>query len=215
MSVTLIETGLANVASVEAALARLGATALRATGPEDVARADAVVLPGVGAFGAGAAALAERGFAAPLARRIAEGRPTLAICLGLQLLCEASDETHGASGLGVLPVRARRLGAPRLPHFGWSEVTAPSACRVVVGGAAYFAHTYALTELAPLERAGFAVATATEGETFAAAVERGPVVACQFHPELSGAYGAALLGRWLETSRDSADAAHAGEVQRW
>lgn len=216
MRVALIETGLANVASVEAALGRLGVTPVRATGPDDVEDAGAAILPGVGAFGAGAAALADRGLAAPLARRIAENRPTLAICLGLQLLCAASDETPGAEGLGALPVRAQRLGAPRLPHFGWSEVTAPAGATVLASGAAYFAHTFALTDVSALERAGFAVATAVEGEPFAAAVERGPVVACQFHPELSGAYGAALLGRWLEVARgERADAARAGGVRRW
>jgi len=211
--VALIETGLANVASVEAALGRLGVTPVRATGAGDVEGADAAILPGVGAFGAGAAALADRGLAAPLARRIAEGRPTLAICLGLQLLCEASAESPGEAGLGALPVRAERLRAPRLPHFGWSEVAAPSGAGIVADGAAYFAHTYALTDVLALERAGFAVATAVEGEPFAAAVERGPVVACQFHPELSGAYGAALMSRWLEVAR--AGAADHAEVRRW
>ncbi len=204
MKVYLIQTGVANVASVAAAFVRLGAEVELTSDPATVASAPAVVLPGVGAFGAGMASLCNQGLDRALSQRIAAGRPTLAVCLGLQLLCTGSDEAPGVRGLGALPAAARRLpDAQRLPHFGWNRVKAspPSGRQprfFVEDGDAYFAHTYCLNDTAALEAAGWSIATTEEGSLFVSAVERGAVLACQFHPELSGSYGAALLQRWLE-----------------
>ena len=153
-----------------------------------------VVLPGVGSFGATMAGLREAGLDAALAARVKDGRATLAMCVGLQVLFEASDESPAARGLAALAGRARRFPeAVRVPQFGWNRVTPEPGCRLLEPGYAYFANSYRVRE-AP----GCAIATAEHGGCFVAALERGRVLACQFHPELSGAYGHELIERWLE-----------------
>jgi len=196
--VAIIDTGLANVRSVEVALARLGADPRRIVEAVDLARADRVVLPGVGAFAPGMANLHRRDLASALRQRALAGRPTLAVCLGLQLLCEGSDEDPGGRGLGVIPGRVRRLPASaRVPNMGWCTVAngddAPA-------GHAYFAHSYAVPggDLGRLRAGRWQVLTADHGGPFLAAARRGGVLACQFHPELSGPWGAGLLRTWLE-----------------
>lgn len=197
----MIRTGTANLASVAAAVERAGFSVRLSTDPADAENAARVVLPGVGAFGPVADRLEELGLREPLARRIGDGRPTLAICLGLQLLARSSDENPGSSGLGVVPSKVTALPeGVRTPHLGWNRVTADEGCCLLRDGAAYFANSYKLDEIPD----GFTGATTDHGGPFVAAIERGPVLACQFHPELSGAWGQALIERWL--------AAAAGEV---
>ena len=101
-AVLVVPTGTANLASIKAAFGRLGATVVMAERPDQIEQAERVVLPGVGAFGASMAEVRDHGFDEPLADRIRAGRPTLAVCVGLQLLFEASDESDGVAGLGVL-----------------------------------------------------------------------------------------------------------------
>jgi imidazole glycerol-phosphate synthase subunit HisH len=192
--VVIAPTGTANLASVQAAFRRLGAGTRLAVRPDDVAGASHVMLPGVGAFGASMARLRERGLDAPLRDRIAAGRPTVCICVGHQLLFEASEESPGVEGLGVIPGRVGRFGGGvRVPQFGWNRVRPEEGCDLLEEGHAYFANSFRAEE-AP----GWKVAWGEHGGRFVAAVERGAVVGCQFHPELSGAYGAALLSRFLE-----------------
>jgi imidazoleglycerol phosphate synthase glutamine amidotransferase subunit HisH len=216
--VRIVDTGVANIASLIAAFSRLGCPAALTLDPAEAAQAPYLVLPGVGSFGAGMARLGEAGLWAPLRERIAAGRPTLAVCLGLQLLCERSEESPGVAGLGVIPASVTRFGAGvRVPQFGWNRVTpvpaseanpeanpeadpAAAASPVVSSGSlltegyAYFANSYRLAE--PPQ--GFAAALADHGGPFVAALQREALLACQFHPELSGPWGQALLGRWLE-----------------
>lgn len=195
--VVIIDTGLANVRSVEVAFERLGAATRRVTDADDVSRAARVVLPGVGAFGAGIAGLHARGLAPVVRQRALAGLPTLAICLGLQLLCEGSDEDPDGRGLGVIPARALRLPRQaRVPNMGWCAVTAAAGRR---SGHAYFAHSYAVpgADCDCLRTSGWQVLLADHGGPFLAAARRRGVLACQFHPELSGAWGAALLKAWL------------------
>lgn len=192
--VLIVPTGTANVASVTAALRRLGAGTRLAERPEDVAAASHLMLPGVGAFGASMARLVEHGLDAALRSRIAADRPTICICVGHQLLFERGEESPGVAGLGVIPAEVGRFqGGVRVPQFGWNEVRAGEGTRLIEDGFAYFANSYRA-----LAAPGWAVARATHGGSFVAAVERGNVLGCQFHPELSGAYGAALLARFLE-----------------
>ena len=191
--VVVVPTGTANLASVRAAFDRLGARCRVADDAAMLEDAAHVVLPGVGSFGAAVAGLREAGLDDALAARLKSGRPTLAMCVGLQVLFEASDESPGSEGLNVLSGRVGRFPSMvRVPQFGWNRVAPGPGCRFVEPGYAYFANSYRV-----LEAPGCAVATATHGGRFVAALERGGVLACQFHPELSGAYGHELIGRWL------------------
>src|SRR5437867_5806323 len=197
--VVIVDSGVANLASIASAFRRLGANVL-VTGDEGVVQdAPRVVLPGVGAFGAGLGALRAGGLDQAIARAAARGTPLLGVCLGMQMLCEASEEAPGVAGLGVIPGTCRRLPDDvRVPHLGWNAVTAAGDGLVATGVAA-FANSYALRE-AP---AGWVPAWTTHGVRFVAALEHSGerLLACQFHPELSGAYGAALLERWIVGGR--------------
>ena len=197
-TVTVVRTSTANLASVRSGFERLGCRVRTTASPQGVTRAERLVLPGVGAFAAAQRAIAARGLEDALRDRIGAGRPTLGICLGMQLMARGSEEAPGVPGLGVIDgvVEGYDRGAAgwRVPQMGWNRVVPAGGCVIVPGGYAYFANSYRLAE-APgdwlpvwCEYAG----------RFVAAVERGAVVGCQFHPELSGAYGRAVLTRWLE-----------------
>lgn len=193
--VLVVRTGVANLASVLSGLRKAGAEPHVSDDPAAVRAAGAVVLPGVGAFAAGMESLAARGLDAAITERVREGRPLLAVCLGLQLLLEASEEGPGVRGLGVVPGEARRFheaAGVRVPQLGWNRVVPQPGCALLRDGHAYFANSYRLSEPPP----GFACAISQHGGPFVAAFERGPVLACQFHPELSGAWGIDLLRRW-------------------
>ncbi|MBK7403306.1 MAG: imidazole glycerol phosphate synthase subunit HisF [Phycisphaerales bacterium] len=203
--VAIIRTGSANLASVLAAFARAGVEARVTADPHEAEHADRVVLPGVGSFGAAMHALREGALVGPLRRRLEAGRPTLAICLGLQLLAESSEESPGVAGLGVLPAKITRFaGDLRVPQLGWNRVAAGDGCRMLADGCAYYANSYRLES----EPAGWACATTDYGGCFVGAVERGRVLACQFHPELSGPWGQALIERWIAGDTHTATALH-------
>ena len=190
----VLQTRTANTASVLAALRRAGAAPTIIQEAEEVGRASHLVLPGVGAFAAAREAV--DGTVEALRERIAAGRPTLGICLGFQLLGQGSEESPGAEGLGILPEVATRFPETvRVPQIGWNRIAPDADCRLLEPGYAYFANSYRFTGAAP----GWGVATADHAGPFVAAVERGAVLACQFHPELSGPWGLALIRRWLET----------------
>lgn len=192
--VLVVRTGVANLASVLSGLRKAGAEPHVSDDAEAVRAARAVVLPGVGAFAAGVKSLAARGHDLAIAERVRENRPLLAVCLGLQLLLEASEEGPGERGLGVVPGEARRFAdGVRVPQLGWNEVLPAAECQLLRPGHAYFANSYRLVE----PPAGFAVAITDHGGPFVAAIERGPILACQFHPELSGTWGIDLLRRWV------------------
>ena len=187
-------TGTANLASVRAALARLGARAVLAEAAAMIEDADHVVLPGVGSFGATMAGLRAAGLADALAARIGAGRATLAMCVGLQVLFEESDESPSTKGLAVISGRVGRFpDTVRVPQFGWNRIEPEPGCRFLAPGYGYFANSYRV-----LAAPGCRVASAEHGERFVAGLERDHLVACQFHPEISGAYGHALIARWLE-----------------
>ncbi len=190
-----VRTGVANLAAVAAAFARLSVQLVPATAA-DVAAATPLLLPGVGQFGAAMAELSANGLVAPLQQRLAAGHPTLGICLGMQLCCRGSDEAPGVPGLGVIDAMVTRFPADvRCPQMGWNEVDLQSDAGpgLVWAGLAYYANSYRLAA-AP---AGYRSTTSDHGGRFVATLERGRVLLCQFHPELSGNYGHALLQRWL------------------
>lgn len=180
MNVAVCAYGAGNVRSVVVAFRRLGANAFVTSSAPEVVGADLAVLPGVGSAASAMAGLRQRGLDDGLRERVADGRATLGICLGLQLALEESEEDGGVAGLGILPGRARRLAGGRVPRIGWAAVQ-PS------GEAFYFAHSYAAETPA---------ATASS-EGVVAIAEAGSFLGVQFHPEKSGAAGARFLAGCL------------------
>ena len=196
VSVAVVDYGAGNLVSIEQALLAAGASVNRATAPGDVATADLLVVPGVGAAAPAMERLRRAGFVEPIRDWIAADRPFLGICLGLQLLFEGSDE-DGAETLGVLPGRTVRLqDAPTLPHIGWNQVALarPHAAfdGIADGADFYFVHSFVG---APAGGAGIdaALATTDHGSTFVSAVARGRMLGVQFHPERSGDDGLRLI----------------------
>lgn len=200
MKIVVVKTGIANTASVCAALSRAGATPVLTDDAQEIERAERLMLPGVGAFGAAVNSLKSKGSFEIIKERILEGRPTIAICLGFQLLARSSEESPGAEGFGILPVDVKRFGADvRAPQFGWNKIMADEKCRLLEDGYSYFANSYRIPELAM--SSDWSQARSEHGGSFVAAVEKGAVLACQFHPELSGIFGAKLIERWLELTK--------------
>jgi imidazole glycerol phosphate synthase glutamine amidotransferase subunit len=203
-TVYIIHTGVANIASMMAAFRRLGWEPFRTEDPELIRRAERVVLPGVGAFGEGMARLRELGMLDIIIERAAADRPLLAVCLGLQLLCECSEESPGVQGLGIIPSKITRFAqntlsdTVRIPQFGWNFVRADDSCVLLESGYAYFANSYRLKPDRDDELLDWNVAWTEHGGPFVSALERGRLLACQFHPEISSKWGSKLLERWLE-----------------
>ena len=193
--VRLVRTGIANVEAVAAAFGRLGRPCVVVERPDDILVDAPVVLPGVGSFESGARSLAASGCGEAIRQRVGRDLPTLAVCLGLQLLLEGSEEAPGTAGLGCIPGTASRFpDTVRVPQLGWNDVRPAGEGGLVRSGLAYFANSYRLVEVPRDWRA----ATTPFGGDFVAALERGRILACQFHPELSGPWGAGLIARWLE-----------------
>jgi glutamine amidotransferase len=195
MMVAIVNTGVGNTASLLAACARLGVIAQLTDRPDVVRSAPRVILPGVGAFGPGMAKLRDTGLAQAIAARAAADLPLLGICLGLQLMARKSAEAPGVAGLGLFDVEVTSFGSgARAPQLGWNRVSPDPEARLLEEGDAYFANSYHLDRVP----SGMVGAWATHGAPFVAAIERGALLGCQFHPELSGAWGAALLQRWFD-----------------
>lgn len=198
--VCVLATGTANTASVLAAFRRLGRRPATTEDPHAVEHAPLLVVPGVGAFGAALARLEQIGAREALSRRLAADRPTLCICLGMQILGAGSEESPGVRGLELFEFTVRRFPrGVRTPQLGWNRVVSDPACRWLQEGDYYFANSYRLA--AP--PAGVAAARADHGGPFVAAFEHGNLLACQFHPELSSTSGHEVLSRWLEDAEDA------------
>lgn len=194
MSTVVVRLGVGNTASVMFALERLNASAMLTDDAARIADADRVILPGVGAAAHAMRLLREKGLGDVLARFT---RPLLGICLGQQLLYDASDEGD-AEGLGRIVGRVTRLPSSReapAPHMGWSRLTQQRSHALLEGVAdgayAYFVHSY----VCPLGES--TVATAEYGARFSAVVACGNFYGCQFHPERSGSVGARILQNFL------------------
>jgi imidazole glycerol-phosphate synthase subunit HisH len=199
--IAVVDYGIGNLRSAEKALRHLGADARLTGDPAAIEAADAVVLPGVGAFGACMGALRKAGLEAVTRSAATDGRPFLGICIGMQMLFDGSDESPGVDGLGVLAGRVTRLPSTvRLPQIGWNTLTIvgrPHVCAHLDDPAwFYFVHSYAPEP----EHDSTIAAWCEYGRPFAAAVEAGPLWATQFHPEKSGSAGLRLLQNFVDAA---------------
>ena len=199
--IALVDYGVGNLFSLASSLKAVGADALVTADPAAILAADRVILPGVGAFRDAAKKLSETGLGGVVKKAAAEGKPLLGICLGMQLLFEKSYEDGEWDGLGLLPgnIVPLRGAVPDelpVPHIGWNPLAFPKKDplfrEVEEGTAVYFVHSYYAV---PDENT---VATAGYGVPVTAAVRRGNVAGCQFHPEKSGAAGLRILRAFVE-----------------
>jgi len=203
--ITIVDSGIANLGSVLAAFRRAGAETQVTRSPADVLSASALVLPGVGAFKDGMDSLRHHGLSEPLRQAVARGTPILGICLGLQLLADASEEFGTHEGLGLIPGRVVRLtprdAGERVPNIGWCDVRVKLDARVFAGvptGSCYFVHSYYLR----CAEASDAVAWIEfGGGPVTAAIERGNVFGTQFHPEKSQDIGLAVLDNYVRIAQ--------------
>ncbi len=198
--IAVVDFGGGNLGSLVSALRRRGAEFVVTGEPEEIARADAAILPGDGAFAATMRALEERGLDASVRETIASGRPFLGICVGMQILYSRSHEHGQSEGLGIFPGTIERFDrAPRVPHMGWNQLERLTDHPFVEGlGAddyAYFLHSYRA------DVDDVTVCAATHGERFAAIVARENVMGTQFHPEKSQRTGAKLLDNFIRIAR--------------
>ena len=194
LNVTILATGLANLASVTAAFQRLGAAISIVKDPAAIKHAERLVVPGVGHFGTAMKNFTERGMVEPLLERVGAGRPTLGICLGLQIFGKNSEESPEVSGLGWISSSVRSFPSSVIsPQMGWNKVLPSAKSKFLEEGYAYFANSYAYKSIPE----GWSGATCEYGGTRVAALEKEGFLGCQFHPELSGEYGERLLSRWL------------------
>ncbi len=206
--VAVLDYGIGNLRSAQRGLERAGADAHLTADPAEIAAADGVVLPGVGAFGACMQALADTGLDVEARKAAASGRPFLGICVGMQLLYEASEESPGVEGLGILPGVIRWLpDTVKRPQMQWNVITtvrgaahAPKHAstgavhplvRGMDGAWLYFVHSLAADDQA------HAIATTEYGTTVVAASARDNVMATQFHPEKSDRAGLRLLQNYV------------------
>lgn len=199
-SVALIDYGAGNLRSCANALRAAGASDVAVTAdPDVVARAERIVLPGVGAFKHCIDALrAIDGLVEAMDARVrSDGAPFLGICVGMQLLADAGEEHGRHAGLGWVggTVRALSCASPdiRIPHMGWNDVLPTSDHPLIRRGEAYYLHSYALSDCP----ADALLATSDHGGAFTAAVARDTIAGVQFHPEKSQSYGIAFLQRFL------------------
>jgi len=209
--ITIIDYGIGNLRSIEKAFERVGADVLRTDDPADLARADHLVLPGVGAFGACAAEIRRRGLVAPIREVVDRGVPFLGVCVGMQLLFDVSEELGEHEGLGLLPGRVVRFAgamepaladgpAPlspssflKVPHMGWNTLFIQQESPLLAGlppaAYVYFVHSYHAVP----DHAEDILATSDYGVDFPAVVGRDNVFGVQFHPEKSQHNGLRML----------------------
>jgi glutamine amidotransferase len=195
----LVDYGMGNRRSVEKALEHVGASVLVSSDPAALASADALVLPGVGAFPKAMERLRALGLDGFLIERAAAGVPLLGICLGMHLFFDRSSELGGSEGLGVVAgsVRALETGELKSPQIGWNEVRweRPAAVLDGLGDAAAFYHVHSF--VAVPEDSSDVLGSAEYGERFAAVVSHGSLLGVQFHPEKSSHDGLRLLANWV------------------
>ena len=205
MMIGIIDYDAGNIKSVEKALIHLGEEVVLSRDPEILAKADKVILPGVGSFGDCMANLHRFGLVSAIRELVKNGRPFLGICLGLQLLFESSEESPGVAGLGILKGKILKIpSAPglKIPHMGWNSLHLQNDGRLFRGipedTYVYFVHSYYLQA----EEPEIVRAVTEYGTCIHASVEKGNVFGCQFHPEKSGAMGLKILENFAKLERE-------------
>lgn len=208
--VVVVDYGLGNLYSVKRALEVCGVSdPCVSDSPEDIANADKVILPGVGAFADGMKGLSDRALIEPLRKHAEIGRPLLGICLGMQMLASTSEEFGNHEGLNLIAGMVRPIKrvsidgkALKVPHIGWSGLEKPQLAvwpDTILGGtqqgsAVYLVHSY---EFEPLDKSNLLAYCTYGGHQISAVVRRGEIYGCQFHPEKSGVVGLKILERFL------------------
>ncbi|MCB9626412.1 MAG: imidazole glycerol phosphate synthase subunit HisH [Sandaracinaceae bacterium] len=202
--VAVLEYGMGNVRSMFNALEKLAAAPTLTADADKLSGFDAIVLPGVGAFGQGMENLRARGLDAAIVDCAKAGMPILGVCLGMQMLLETSTEFGAHEGLGLVPGGVEKLApaSARLPHIGWNTVLEPhpgrwpgTPLRAYAGEEVYFIHSFAAV---PANAQHVLAEAEYDGVRFCAAIGRENIVGMQFHPEKSRAGGLSLLGAFLE-----------------
>ena len=204
--IAIIDYGIGNLGSASKAFRHVGAETVLSGDPEVLRRADTLVLPGDGAFGAAMDELRQRNLLPVLQEAVAQGRTLLGICVGMQLLFEHSEEHGSHRGLGLLPGKVRRFkGDLPVPHMGWNRLRRrqphPLLDGLEDGAHVYFVHSY-YCEAKP----DVVIATSDYGVDFAAIVGRGNVIGVQFHPEKSQAVGLRMIDNFVRRCRREAPA---------
>lgn len=197
--IAVIDYGAGNLQSVRNALDSLGCKNTIAVSVREILSADAVILPGVGAFGSAMAEMEKRGLTETVKEAAMSGKPFLGICAGMQLLFDESEESPGVRGLGIIPGKVLRFPTAeglKIPHMGWNSVKRVKESRLIGADAKepymYFVHSYYVKAK---EREAVS-AVSFYGTEFDAAIEKGNIFGCQFHPEKSGGAGIELLERF-------------------
>lgn len=205
--VAVVDYRMGNLRSLKTSLERAGAGARIITGPEGLEGTDGLLLPGVGAFGPAMANLREQKLLDPVLEWARADRPFLAVCVGMQILFEESEEDGQHKGLGLVPGRVGRLPeGVKIPQMGWNTIqVAPAASdsaygsALAEGGYYYFAHSYCAQGSTPEA----VLATTTYGVEYASVVGKGRMLATQFHPEKSAEAGLAILRRFVEVAKEA------------
>jgi glutamine amidotransferase len=206
--IVMIDYGASNIRSAQKAFEHIGASITLTADPEIVLEATKLVLPGVGAFGAGMDALRARKLDRAICQKVEEGVPLLGICLGMQFLFESSDEMGQHAGLGLIPGHVTRFNLAgenlKVPHMGWNQIdhseSHPLLEEVPTGAFAYFVHSYYCVP----DSMNDIVAETCYGHTYSSIVARDNVYGIQFHPEKSQQYGLQILRNYTNLPIKSA-----------
>ncbi len=204
--IAIVDYGVGNLFSLRCSFAAIGAEVCVTSDPEVIREADKIVLPGVGAFGDAAEKLRAPGLDVLLRQEAAKGKPILGICLGMQLLFEKSFEYGEHEGLGLIPGSVRPIGdvipaGLKIPHIGWNALhftkKSPLFSYIQPGDCVYFVHSFYASDCEDA-----VIADAEYGAMLTAAVQKGNVFGCQFHPEKSGTVGLNILRAFAELEVD-------------